>query len=54
VIPFSMGEELAAAATEPVEFVPIPGATHNDTYAVDPDLYFGAIDTFVGRVVKAQ
>lgn len=54
VIPFSMGEELAAAAAEPAEFVPIPGARHNDTYIVDPDLYFGAIEAFVERVVETQ
>lgn len=50
LIPFSMGEELAAAA-EPVEFVPLQGAGHNDTTLVDPDLYFGTFERFVERIV---
>jgi len=50
LIPFAMGEELAAAAAEPVEFVPLEGAGHNDTTAVDPQLYFGTFERFVGAI----
>ncbi len=52
LIPFAMGEALFEAALVPKRFVPLPGAGHNDTYLVDPDLYFGAIDTFVDEVVS--
>lgn len=54
VIPFEMGEELGARAQAPVTFVPLPGAMHNDTYAADPDLYYGAIDEFVEGVVAGR
>ena len=50
LIPFSMGEELHAAARAPVRFVPLPGAGHNDTMDVDPAAYYGAIDTFLDEL----
>jgi len=51
VIPFTMGEELASQAREPVTFVPIEGAGHSDTYSVDPERYFGAIDEFIKTAI---
>jgi hypothetical protein len=52
LIPFTMGEELHAAARPPAEFVPLPGAGHNDTPFVDPELYFDRFEAFVERVVE--
>lgn len=54
LIPFRMGQELHRAARPPVEFVPLPGAGHNDTFFVDPELYYGAIDEFVERVRASE
>ncbi len=54
LIPFAMGEELHAAARPPAEFVPLPGAGHNDTAFVDPELYFGRFATFVEGIVPAE
>ncbi len=50
LIPFTMGEELHAAAAAPVRFVPLPGAGHNNTMEVDPAAYYGAIDTFLDEL----
>jgi len=46
-----MGEQLRDAAREPSQFMPLPGAGHNDTYLVDPDLYFGTIATFIDQIM---
>ena len=54
LIPFSMGEQLAAAARQPVEFVPLEGAGHNDTTAVDPALYFGTFERFIEGIVESN
>jgi len=51
LIPYRMGEILAAEARGPVTFVPLPGAGHNDTMDVDPELYYGEIDRFVDEVL---
>jgi len=40
VVPFVQGRRLFEAAREPKRFVPIPGADHNDTYAVGGDAYW--------------
>jgi len=52
LIPFAMGRELHERAAPPVEFVPIPGAGHNDTMLPDPGLYYGAIEQFVAEWVE--
>jgi len=47
LVPIAMGRSVAAAAAGPVEFVPIPGASHNDTYDVGADAYRDRVARFV-------
>lgn len=49
VVPYRLGEKLHALAPGPKEFVPIPGATHNDTYLVGGRPYFEKIRSFLDR-----
>ena len=51
LVPFDMAEELRDLARPPVELISIPGAGHNNTFLVDQERYFGAITSFVERVV---
>lgn len=47
LVPIAMGRSVAAAASGPVEFVPIPGAGHNDTYDVGANGYRDRLARFV-------
>jgi len=47
VVPYKLGERLFQAATGSKEFVPIPGAGHNDTYMVGGTGYFEKIREFL-------
>jgi hypothetical protein len=47
LVPIAMGRSVASAASGPVEFVPIPGAGHNDTYDVGADGYRERLTRFV-------
>ena len=47
IVPYRLGERLHALARGPKEFVPIPGATHNDTYLVGGKAYFEKIRSFL-------
>lgn len=47
LIPFSMGERLFEAASQPKFFFPIPGAGHNDILQVGAESYFRRLKTFV-------
>ena len=47
IVPYRLGEKLHQSAREPKEFVPIPGATHNDTYFVGGRAYFEKIRSFL-------
>jgi uncharacterized protein len=49
LVPIAMGRSVAAAAAGPVEFVPIPGAGHNDTYDVGAEGYRDRMARFVLR-----
>ena len=49
IIPYRLGRMLFEAAPEPKEFVPIPGATHNDTYFVGGRAYFEKIRSFLSE-----
>ena len=49
IVPYRLGERLHALAPEPKEFVPIPGATHNDTYLVGGKVYFEKIRSFLSE-----
>ena len=44
---FAQGRRLFAAAPEPKQFFPIPGAGHNDAYFVGGDAYWKAIADFL-------
>ncbi len=50
VVPYELGERLFAAAREPKQFLPVPGAHHNDVFAA-PALLDG-IAAFVAGHVK--
>lgn len=50
VIPYELGQKLFAAANEPKEFYPIPGATHNDPYLVGGEPYYAKIREFIQRL----
>jgi fermentation-respiration switch protein FrsA (DUF1100 family) len=47
LVPYSLGEELFAAAREPKRFLRVPGAGHNDVFSYRPLL--DAIAEFVGE-----
>lgn len=49
LVPAAMGAAVAAAARGPVEFVPIPGAGHNDTYALGGRAYRDRLWKFVAE-----
>ena len=53
LVPFAMGQRVARAARGPVEFVPIEGAGHNDTYEVGGAMYRDRFWDFVRRVTAA-
>jgi fermentation-respiration switch protein FrsA (DUF1100 family) len=54
LVPIAMGERVAAAASSPVEFVPIDGAEHNDTYRLGGAQYRDRLWTFVRRVTATS
>ncbi len=47
IIPFALGRQLFDAANEPKQFVPIPGADHNDPRA---DAFWIAVEQFLTRL----
>ena len=47
IVPYRLGQKLFQAAPGPKEFVPIPGASHNDTYLVGGRPYFEKIQSFL-------
>ena len=52
IVPFSMAEELYAAAAEPKRLVRLRGG-HNDCFAVSADVYQAALRDFVARQLPA-
>ena len=46
LIPFAQGEQLFAAAVEPKESYFVPGAHHNDAYAIGGDEYVERLREF--------
>ncbi len=46
-VPYWMAEKLYASASEPKTLYPIRGASHNDTYRVGGDGYFGVVKDFI-------
>ncbi len=49
IVPYRLGQALHELAPDPKEFVPIPGATHNDTYFVGGRTYFEKIRSFLAE-----
>jgi fermentation-respiration switch protein FrsA (DUF1100 family) len=49
IVPYRLGEKLHQSARQPKEFVPLPGATHNDTYLVGGQAYFEKIRSFLSN-----
>ena len=47
IIPFKLGRALFESAPGPKQFVPIPGAGHNNTYEVGGSWYFEKIREFL-------
>lgn len=47
IVPYRLGQKLFQVAPGPKEFVPIPGATHNDTYFVGGRAYFEKMRSFL-------
>jgi hypothetical protein len=54
VIPFALGEELFAAASEPKTFVAYPGFCHEPLYHADPDDYAAKLRAFLESATKTQ
>jgi uncharacterized protein len=48
IVPFEMGRRLHEGAREPKSFLEIPGAGHNDLYAVGGETYRSALLRFLG------
>jgi fermentation-respiration switch protein FrsA (DUF1100 family) len=53
IVPFDMGEQVFAAASEPKAFYRIPGASHNDTYLVGGKAYLRALREFLATALPA-
>ena len=55
IIPLWMGKRLFELAREPKEMYVIPGAGHNDTYAVGGKEYFARLRSFIeGRLFTEE
>lgn len=52
LIPYVDGQALFAAAPEPKTWSPIPGAGHNNTYAVGGAAYFQKLAEFAGQLSR--
>jgi fermentation-respiration switch protein FrsA (DUF1100 family) len=52
IVPFTMGQQLFAAAEEPKWFYPIDGAGHNDLLEVGGDSYLARLKSFVSETGK--
>lgn len=54
VIPYEMGEELYAAASQPKTFVSYPGNCHEPLYIIDPTDYAAKLRAFLESATKPQ
>lgn len=50
IVPIELGRDLYALASQPKEFIVLPGAGHNDTYWVGGGMYFGKLQEFLDRL----
>lgn len=53
-IPIELGRQLFDAARPPKDFYPVPGADHNDLYAVGGRAYFQRLRQFAEQAVQAK
>jgi len=53
VIPFKLGEELFAAASEPKTFIAYDAACHEPLYTADPDGYAAKLRKFLETASSA-
>ncbi len=51
VVPYRAGQRLFDALPGPKRFVTIEGGDHNDAEPAQPDVYWGAVDTFIDSLV---
>ncbi|HEU5395186.1 MAG TPA: alpha/beta hydrolase, partial [Candidatus Methylomirabilis sp.] len=54
IVPFDMGEQVFAAASEPKAFYRIAGASHNDTYLVGGKAYLEAFRAFLATALPGS
>ncbi len=54
VLPFTLGEELFAAANQPKTFLPYDAACHEPLYPSDPEGYAAQLKNFLGSARKAS
>ena len=50
LVPIGQGRKLFEAANEPKTLTVLQGADHNDTYAVAPSEFFGALVRFQAEI----
>ena len=53
-VPFSQGEKVFEVAPQPKKFYRIVGATHNDTFVVGGEEYYGALREFIESALAAN
>ena len=49
-VPISQGRKLYEAANQPKRFQALEGASHNDTFQISPEQYWGTIESFLAGV----
>jgi fermentation-respiration switch protein FrsA (DUF1100 family) len=53
-VPFSQGKKVFEVASQPKKFYRIVGATHNDTFVVGGEEYYGALREFIEGALAAD
>ena len=53
-VPFSQGKKVFEVASQPKKFYRIVGATHNDTFVVGGEEYYGALREFIESALAAN
>ena len=53
-VPFSQGKKVFEVASQPKKFYRIVGATHNDTFVVGGEDYYGALREFIEGALAAD
>jgi fermentation-respiration switch protein FrsA (DUF1100 family) len=53
-VPFAQGKKVFEVASEPKRFYRIVGASHNDTFVVGGEEYYGALREFIESALSAN